>query len=78
MSQELSLAFKIAKEGRKRHAKRGRHLCDVLEAQIAFAALDGAHEGPVDAALVGERLLGIALLRPEFSDPLPQCLQEQI
>ena len=78
MSKELSFALKIAKEGRKRHAKRGRHLCDVLKAEIAFAALDGSHEGPVHAALVGEHLLGITLLSSEFSDPSPQGLQEQI
>jgi len=46
------------------HVQRRRHLGDVLEAQIALAALDRAHEGPVDAAVIGEGLLRIALLGP--------------
>jgi len=41
----------------KRYAERRRDPGDVLEAQIALAALDRSHEGPVNAAFVGEALL---------------------
>ena len=78
LNEQLSLAFEIAEQDRERHAERRRHFCDVLEAEIAFAAFDGAHEGPVHAAFVSEGFLGIALLRSEFSNALSQGLQEQI
>jgi hypothetical protein len=78
LSYQLSFAFKVAKQRRERHAKCRRHLCNVLETQITFAALDGSHERPVNAAFIGKRLLGKALLRPEFPDPSPESLQEQI
>ena len=49
-----------------------------LEAQVALAALNRPHKRPVDAAFIGEAFLGVALLRPQFSDPLPKSPQEQI
>jgi hypothetical protein len=51
---------------------------DVLEAQIALAALNGSHKRPVDAAFVGKSLLRVALSCSQLSDSMAQSFQEQI
>lgn len=55
--QNLSFPLKIAKEGGQRHSERRRHLGDVLETEVALAALDGSHERPVHPTLVSELFL---------------------
>ena len=76
MWQRLGLFLKVQKKRGQRHAQSDRHLEDVLEAQIALAALNRSHERPVDAAFVGKSLLRVALLCPQRSDSLAQSLQE--
>jgi len=60
------------------YAQGGCHLVNVLEAQIALAALNRPHKRPVDAAFVGKGLLRIALVFSQLSDSLTQSFQEQI
>ena len=62
--QGLSPTLKLPEQSRQRHAECRRHFGDVLEAEVTLATLDRSHECPVDSALVGEGLLGEALLRP--------------
>jgi hypothetical protein len=74
----LSFSFKPEKERGKWYTKCCRHSSNVVEAQIALAALDRSHKGPVDATLVSETFLRITLFGPQFSDSLPQSPQEPI
>jgi hypothetical protein len=46
----------------------------ILEAQIRLAALDGPHEGAVNAAMVREGLLRVALPQTQLADPPSQRL----
>ena len=43
-----------------------------LDREVMFAALDAAHVCPMEAAMVGEGLLGKALLPPQFPYPVPE------
>jgi len=77
-SQCLGLILQVPKKRRQRYAQVDCNLVDVLEAQVALAALDRPHKRAMDAAFVGKSLLRMALLRPQLSDPLTQSLQEHI
>jgi hypothetical protein len=44
-----------------------------LEAQIRLAARDHSHEGAVNPAMIGERLLQVALAQAQLPDALPKC-----
>lgn len=75
--QVFSSPLKVEKQGGQGYSKSGRHLSNVLETQIALAALDRSHEGSVDPAFVGKGFLRIAPLSPQISYVLPQSPQEQ-
>lgn len=77
MGQDLGVDLGIEQERRDRHAEGASDLRDIEEAQIAFAALDGAHECAMDAAFVGETFLRVALRGSQFSYSLAQGPENQ-
>ena len=54
----------------------GRNLHQIGEAEVGLAAFDRPHESAMDAAEIGERLLGIPTLEPQLSDSLPQYTKD--
>lgn len=47
-----------------------------LYGQISFTALDPAHVGPMQAAMIGERFLGKALFQPELTNSASEYFLE--
>ena len=76
--QCLGPFLQVPKKRGQRYAQVDCNLVDVLEAQVALAALNRPHKRAVDAAFVGKSLLRVVLLRPQLSDSLTQSLQEHI
>lgn len=74
-SEGFGASFKVKEQRGQRYSEGRRNFGDIQETQIALAALDGAHEGPVDPAFVGEGLLGIALPASQFAYALAQGAQ---
>ena len=71
-----SLLLDPLKECRERDAERRCDARNVLETEVALAALDRAHEGPVHAAVIGEGFLRETLFGARFAYPLAQSLEK--
>lgn len=65
--QSSGALFQAGEQLRKGDAKSLRYLREIGEAEVGLATLDGAHERPVDATMIGERLLRVPSLQPELS-----------
>ena len=63
-------------QGAQRDAEGFRDLGEAEDRDIAHAALDPGHVGPVDPGLVGKRFLRPAFLLPEAADPGAEGLEE--
>lgn len=74
----LCPSLKIEKKVGQGHTQSDGHLVDILEAQIALAALNRPHKRSVNAAFVGKSLLRIALLRAQLSDSEAESPQKNL
>jgi hypothetical protein len=70
--QDLRFSFKTREKRGQRYAEGRSNFGDVLEAEVALAALDRSHERPVNPAFVGKAFLRI----PRFGSQLPNALPQ--
>jgi hypothetical protein len=72
VSTLLGRILKVCEQHGEGHPEGRSDFRNVLKTQIAFAALDGAHECPVNFTFVGEGFLGISLRQSQFPNTSPQ------
>ncbi len=65
------MPFDSGEQLRHRDAQTSRDRERGLNREIVFAALDSTHIGPVQSAMVGERLLRETLLSPKLANSVP-------
>ena len=72
------MPLESVEERRQRDLQRFRDLGDREDRDVADAALNPRHVGPVEMSLISQSLLRPGLAAAEFTDPLSHLHQERV
>ena len=74
--QDVGSLFEAREQLREGDREGLRDFDEIGEAEIGFTAFNGAHERPVDATMIGERLLRVPSLQPMLANSPSQRYQD--